>query len=96
MHIHVDNQWTMFVAKNLVINKISDHIDLKYHTIRDCDKKSINKLNYIGIEHAIADSMIKAVYKVKHRLFTGMLLQNTETINDEKWLCYCGICESAR
>lgn len=55
-----------------VTNK-SKYIDLKYHLIRDYANKGIVKLEYISIEHNVADTTTKALQRVKHSYFTDML-----------------------
>lgn len=52
--------------------------------IRDCNNKIIIKMKYISTERDIADIMAKALDKVKHRYFTGQLLQLQETNNEEQ------------
>mmetsp|Transcript_43485 Transcript_43485/g.81431 ORF Transcript_43485/g.81431 Transcript_43485/m.81431 type:complete len:398 (+) Transcript_43485:385-1578(+) len=76
--IYMDNQGAMFMASNLVTNKRSKHIDLRYHMIRDYINKGIFRLEYISTDKNIADIMTKGLEKVKHRMFTKMLLQDTE------------------
>eukprot|EP00241_Pyramimonas_parkeae_P008205 CAMPEP_0114270248 /NCGR_PEP_ID=MMETSP0058-20121206/27125_1 /TAXON_ID=36894 /ORGANISM="Pyramimonas parkeae, CCMP726" /LENGTH=170 /DNA_ID=CAMNT_0001388949 /DNA_START=1089 /DNA_END=1599 /DNA_ORIENTATION=+ len=57
--IYMDNQGAMFMASNLVTNKRSKHIDLRYHMIRDYINKGIFRLEYISTDKNIADIMTK-------------------------------------
>jgi len=66
------------MASNLVMYKRSNHIDLRYHLVKDFANKGTNKLEYINTAHHIADSMTKSLQKLKHNSFTNMLLQDQE------------------
>jgi len=48
--IYMDNQGAMFMASNLVTNKRSNHIDLRYHTIRDYISKGLFRLEYVSTD----------------------------------------------
>mmetsp|Transcript_40261 Transcript_40261/g.76979 ORF Transcript_40261/g.76979 Transcript_40261/m.76979 type:complete len:86 (+) Transcript_40261:3-260(+) len=74
--IFMDNQGAMYMASNLVTNKRSKHIDLRYHLIRDFVNKGIISLEYISTEHNIADILTKPLQRLKHSYFTNMLLQD--------------------
>jgi len=76
--IYMDNQGAMFMASNLVTNKRSKRIDLRYHMIRDYINKCLFRLEYISTDKNIADIVTKGLEKVKHRQFIKILLQDAE------------------
>ena len=57
--INIDNQATIFNAKNETINPKSRHIDLRYHKVRELVKNNTIKLEYIKSEDNLADSFTK-------------------------------------
>lgn len=49
--VRIDNQGAINLASNLVTNKRSKHIDVRYHLIKDFANKEVIKLECIGIKH---------------------------------------------
>lgn len=73
IQINGDNQGSLQLAKNPVINDRSKHIDIKHHYIREkCNDGTID-LTYVPTNENIADVMTKAVSKGKLNFFDSSL-----------------------
>lgn len=57
--IHMDSQGAMYMAINMVTNKMSNRMDLRYHLIRDFANKGVIKLEYISTAHNITSVVTK-------------------------------------
>ena len=57
--INIDNQATIFNAKNETTNPRSRHIDLRYHKVKELVKNNTIKLEYIKSENNLADGFTK-------------------------------------
>ena len=69
VHLYVDNQGAIELAKNPVYHQRTKHIDIRYHFIRSkVDEKSII-LHYIPTVENVADMFTKPVSKAKLRSF---------------------------
>jgi hypothetical protein len=51
--IHCDNQSCMKLTKNLVFHDRSNHIEIKYHYIRDMVQRGVVELQYISMDEKI-------------------------------------------
>ena len=63
-----DNQSTITLTKNPIHHARTKHIDIQHHFIRECVESDTIYLEYIPIEHMMADSLTKALSKAKHDL----------------------------
>ena len=59
--IGVDNQGTIALAKNPIINQRSKHIDVRYHFLRDAVADCIVELYYVPSGDNVADVLTKPV-----------------------------------
>ncbi|GJU84348.1 putative ribonuclease H-like domain-containing protein [Tanacetum coccineum] len=58
--IHIDNERTICIVKNLVFHSKTKHIDFRHHFIRDSYEKKLNQVIKIHTDHNVADLLIKA------------------------------------
>ena len=75
--INCDNQASIVLAQNTVINQRSKHIDIKYHFIKNEVKKESIVLKYISSEQNIADVFTKPATRIKLNRFLPNLLGNS-------------------
>lgn len=61
--LHVDNQFTIAIAKNLIHHSCTKHIRVKYYSLRDVVKDKEIDLKYCPTDFQIADVFIKALSK---------------------------------
>lgn len=71
--ILVDNKSVIAIAKNLVQHGRTKHIMVKFHAIREAEKKGEVNLVHCSSENHIADIMTKPLSKVKFERFRSML-----------------------
>ncbi|GJW47926.1 putative ribonuclease H-like domain-containing protein [Tanacetum coccineum] len=57
--IHIDNERTISVIKNLVSHSRTKHIEIRFHFIRDCYEKRRIEVVKIHTDHNVADLLIK-------------------------------------
>ncbi|GKA22217.1 hypothetical protein Tco_0708179 [Tanacetum coccineum] len=57
--IHIDNESTISVIKNLVTHSRTKHIEIRFHFIRDCYKKRLIEVIKIHTDHNVADLVTK-------------------------------------
>ncbi|GJZ13677.1 putative ribonuclease H-like domain-containing protein [Tanacetum coccineum] len=57
--IHIDNESTISVNKNLVAHSRTKHIKIRFHFIRDCYKKRLIEVIKIHTDHNVADLLTK-------------------------------------
>ncbi|GKE67296.1 hypothetical protein Tco_1521457, partial [Tanacetum coccineum] len=57
--IHIDNETTISVIKNLVAHLRTKHIEIRFHFIRDCYEKILIKVIKIHTDHNVADLLTK-------------------------------------
>jgi len=65
IELNIDNQSTISLISNGVINKRSKHIDVKYRFIHDLVKNKIIKLKYCPTNDQKADILTKALNATK-------------------------------
>lgn len=76
--IYMDDQGAMLITSNLVTNRRSKYIDMRYHMIRDDIADGLLKLEFVSTNLNITNIMTTALEKVKPSIFTKLLLQNVE------------------
>ena len=47
----------------------SKHIEIRYHSIRDCVQKGVVKLEYISTDEQVAEILTKSLLQGKHVFF---------------------------
>ncbi|GKB48418.1 hypothetical protein Tco_0899171, partial [Tanacetum coccineum] len=57
--IHIDNESTISVIKNLVAHSRTKHIEIRFHFIRDCYEKRLIDVIKIHTDHNVADLLTK-------------------------------------
>ncbi|GJV35802.1 reverse transcriptase domain-containing protein [Tanacetum coccineum] len=57
--IHIDNESTISVIKNLVAHSRTKHIKIRFHFIRDCYEKRLIEVIKIHTNHNVADLLTK-------------------------------------
>ncbi|GJS95191.1 retrovirus-related pol polyprotein from transposon TNT 1-94 [Tanacetum coccineum] len=57
--IHIDNESTICIVKNLVHHSKTKHIEICYHFIRDCYEKKLISVEKIHIDLNVADLLTK-------------------------------------
>ncbi|GJY21711.1 ribonuclease H-like domain-containing protein [Tanacetum coccineum] len=58
--IHIDNESTICIVKNLVFHSKTKHIEIMHHFIRDSYKKKLIQVIKIHTDHNVTDLLIKA------------------------------------
>ncbi|GJT73966.1 putative ribonuclease H-like domain-containing protein [Tanacetum coccineum] len=58
--IHIDNESTICIVKNLVYHSKTKHIEIRHHFIRDSSKKKLVQVIKIHIDHNVAVLLTKA------------------------------------
>nr|GFA81640.1 putative ribonuclease H-like domain-containing protein [Tanacetum cinerariifolium] len=58
--IHVDNESAIYVVKNPVYHSKTNHIEIRYHFIRDSYEKRLIKMVKIHMDYNVADLLTKA------------------------------------
>ena len=61
------------MSENSVFHDKSNHIEIKYHYIRDMVQRGIVKLYYVVTEEQIADVLMKPLARVKFEYFREKL-----------------------
>ena len=61
------------MSKNPVFHDKSNHIEIKYHYIRDMVQRGVVKLQYVATEDQIADVLMKPLARVKFEYFREKL-----------------------
>jgi len=65
IELNIDNQSTIALIVNGVVNKRSKHIDVKYRFVHDMFKNNIIKIKYCSTENQKADILTKPLNRVK-------------------------------
>ncbi|GJW44919.1 hypothetical protein Tco_0073718 [Tanacetum coccineum] len=58
--IHIDNESTICIVKNLVFHSKTKHIEIRHHFIRDSYEKKLVQVIKIHTDHNVADLLTKA------------------------------------
>lgn len=71
--IYVDNESTINLARNPVFHGRSEHIDIRYHFIRECVEQGEIEIKHVRTEEQRADVLTKAMSTVKfEKMRSGM------------------------
>ncbi|KMQ91779.1 integrase core domain protein [Lasius niger] len=75
--LHVDNQSAIRLARNPEFHKLTKHIDIKYHYIREKVESGELVISYIPSERQLADILTKALSKERfYKLCNYLKLRN--------------------
>ncbi|GKF18635.1 hypothetical protein Tco_0063553 [Tanacetum coccineum] len=58
--IHIDNESTICIVKNLVFHSKTKHIEIRHHFIRDSNEKKLIQMIKIHTDQNVADLLTKA------------------------------------
>nr|GEY37176.1 putative ribonuclease H-like domain-containing protein [Tanacetum cinerariifolium] len=58
--VHVDNESAIYVVKNLVYHSKTNHIEIRYHFIRDSYEKRLIEMVKIHTDYNVVDLLTKA------------------------------------
>mmetsp|Transcript_25531 Transcript_25531/g.30985 ORF Transcript_25531/g.30985 Transcript_25531/m.30985 type:complete len:1362 (+) Transcript_25531:1568-5653(+) len=72
--IHVDNKGAGYIAENMINNKRTKHIDIRYHFIRHYIRDKTVELFHVPTHLNVSDIMTKALPVQTFRKLTRMLL----------------------
>ena len=67
--IFYDNQICVKISKTPVFHDKSNHIEIKFHHIRDIVQRGAVKLQYVMMDEQIADVLTKPLARVKFEHF---------------------------
>jgi len=65
IELNIDNQNTISVISNGIVNKRSKHIDVKYRFVHDLIKNKVIKLKYCSTNDQKVDILTKALNTIK-------------------------------
>ncbi|WVZ64459.1 hypothetical protein U9M48_013968 [Paspalum notatum var. saurae] len=85
--MRVDNQFTIELAKNLVLHDRSKHIDIRFHFIKDCVTRGRIILGHVGTGQQLADILTKPLGQ--KRLVQLMVKIGVEEIKHEDQASAC-------
>ena len=68
-----DNQGSIFLSSNPVTSKLSKHIDIRYHYIREVIERGLVKVEFIEGSNNPADLLTKNLGRIKFELFRSQL-----------------------
>jgi hypothetical protein len=71
--IYGDNQGSIFIASNLMTNKLSKHIDTQYHFVHQQVQVELVELYYVKTNENPADILTKPLGRVKFQKFRPWL-----------------------
>ena len=69
IHLLIDNQSAIALAKNAVFHSRTKHIAIRYHFIRERVKSGEIKLEYVPTNLQVADVLTKPLGREKHERF---------------------------
>ena len=83
--IYCDNRSCIRLFENLVLHDRPEHIEIRYHFIRDYVQRGVVELQYIFTEEKVADIITKSLGRGKHIHFRDKLgvVKNTFLGNRE-------------
>ena len=71
------------LSENSVFHDKSNHIEIKYHYIRDMVQRGAVKLQYVATEEQIADVLTKPLARVKFEYFREKLVVLQYEVNQK-------------
>ncbi|GJW62860.1 putative reverse transcriptase domain-containing protein [Tanacetum coccineum] len=81
--IHIDNESTICIVKNLVYHSKTKHIEIRHHFIRDSYEKKLIRVEKIHTDFNVADLLTKAFDGPRNSMDLQMYaLTNNPTIHD--------------
>ena len=72
IQISGDNQGSIFIASNPVVDKRSKHVEIRFHYIRDVIARGLVEVTFIPGEENPADLLTKNLGRVKFEKFRSM------------------------
>lgn len=74
MHLHVDNQSAIQMAKNGIYNKRSKHIDVRYHFVKEKITENNIEIKYCESAKQPADIFTKALNNIRFEQHRNVLV----------------------
>ena len=66
MHIHYDNQETIFISRNLTFHDRTKHIEIDYHFIRDKVSMKVISTPRVSSSNQLVDIFTKSIIGVSY------------------------------
>ncbi|GJR17809.1 hypothetical protein Tco_0966336 [Tanacetum coccineum] len=79
--IHIDNESTICIVKNLVFHSETKHIEIRHHFIRDSYEKKLIQVIKIYTDHNVADLLTKAFDVSRKAKRTTKISQSSRPIH---------------
>ncbi|GJX97764.1 hypothetical protein Tco_0353562 [Tanacetum coccineum] len=79
--IHIDNESTICIVKNLVFHSKTNHIKIRHHFIKDSYEKKLVQVIKIHTDHNVADLLIKALNVSRKAKRTTEISQSSRPIH---------------
>ena len=73
MNIHYDNSSVINISKNLVLYSRTKHIEILHHFIRDLVEEKVVSLDFIPIEHQLANIPTKPLDSLRFKFLRKSL-----------------------
>jgi len=61
------------LSKNMVFHDKSNHIEIRYHYIRDMMQKGVVRLQYVAMDKQVIDVLTNPLSRIKFEHFRGKL-----------------------
>ena len=71
--VYIATNRVVKLSENSVFHDKSNHIEIKYHYIRDMVQRGVVKIQYVVTEEQIADVLMKPLARVKFEYFRKKL-----------------------
>jgi hypothetical protein len=65
VELMMDKKLALALSKNPIFHERSKHIELRYHSIRDCIEKGFINADYINTKDQLTDILMKALGRIK-------------------------------
>ena len=65
MNIHCENSSAINISKNPIIHSCTKHIEICHHFIKDLIEEKVVSLEFVLIEHQLADILMKPLDSLK-------------------------------
>lgn len=80
--LFVDNQSAISISQNPIFHERTKHIHMKYHALRDAQKKGEILVQYCCSVDQVVDIMTKVLHRAKFELNRGMLMVKDASIKE--------------
>ncbi|GKA12370.1 putative ribonuclease H-like domain-containing protein [Tanacetum coccineum] len=84
--IHIDNESTISVIKNLVAHSRTKHIEIRFHFIRDCYEKRLIEVIKIHTDSNVADLLTKGFDVTRFNFLVFWTTAKSRTVNNTSYM----------